>query len=570
MDNETSEIAKLTGRISKDPKSKLFVPLSEAYKKAGDIEMAIYVLLEGLKSNPEYVTARSSLGKLLLVKGDLAGAQKEFEEVVKAIPDNLMARKKLGDLFILQDRPHDALPHYKIALSLNPGDRELASLILDVEAGREVRSKIQTLKAKTTEIQAVKQEPPASGAAPEPAPGPVPPQPSNIEPKTPIETSPVSQPVSPASFTETAQSPAFSVTEAEEPEEVLVVEPLEPETSAQEQPAAGSALSGDHEHREVSSVVAEENLDFDLSAGDQFPEEPVVSRDIRPETELFKVEDRGTIPTVISEETAANEIVETGFGEEFIEKTPEPSFEDFSGKSDDFTTDTLAELYISQGFFEKAIEIYERMLVDQPNSRGLQDKLSWVRAAVVRTAAPASEQKNEADILAAQEAMEYVPVAEAGEVMKGPLEERRPQQKEDTAGFKPEAFTEVREYVPTVEPEEILIEAEVVAEPGEFGPGKESSEDNIFAEAREYKPASGPIDQTTGRDAGFKVFAASPVQAPERRDFEPREYVPPPLEQELVEPSSKHERATRVLSNAGRKETIARLETWLTTIKKEK
>src|ERR1700690_1014663 len=230
MDNETSEIAKLTARISKDPRSKLFVPLADEYKKAGDIEMAIYVLLEGLKSNPEYVTARFSLGKLLLAKGDLAGAQREFEEVLKTNPGNLMARKKLGDLFILQNRPHDALPHYKIALSLNTGDGELASLILDVEAGRDVRSNIQGLKAKTTDEQAVNKEPPALAAASEPAPGPVPPQPANIEPKTPIETSLASQAVSTALFTQMAPAPTSSMTETEEPEEVLVVEPLEPET----------------------------------------------------------------------------------------------------------------------------------------------------------------------------------------------------------------------------------------------------------------------------------------------------------------------------------------------------
>ncbi len=99
MDKETSEIAKLTGRISQDPKSKLFVPLAEEYKKAGDLEMAIHVLLEGLKNNPDYVTARSSLGKLLLAKGDLAGAQKEFEEVVKHIPDNLYGPEKAGRSF---------------------------------------------------------------------------------------------------------------------------------------------------------------------------------------------------------------------------------------------------------------------------------------------------------------------------------------------------------------------------------------------------------------------------------------------------------------------------------------
>ncbi len=69
MEKGSSEIAKLTERISKDPKSKLFVPLAEEYKKAGDIEMAIAVLTEGLKNNPGYVTAKSFLGRLLLEQG---------------------------------------------------------------------------------------------------------------------------------------------------------------------------------------------------------------------------------------------------------------------------------------------------------------------------------------------------------------------------------------------------------------------------------------------------------------------------------------------------------------------
>jgi hypothetical protein len=61
----------------------------------------------------------------------------------------------------------------------------------------------------------------------------------------------------------------------------------------------------------------------------------------------------------------------------------------------------------------------------------------------------------------------------------------------------------------------------------------------------------------------------SPVQEPPRKDFEPREYVPPDREQKSPKSASQEERAARVL-NAGRKETIARLESWLTIIKKEK
>ncbi len=574
MDKETTEIAKLTARISRDPKSKLFVPLAEEYKKAGDVEMAIHVLLEGLKNNPEYVTARSSLGKLLLAKGDLASAQKEFEEVVKTMPDNLMAQKKLGDVFVLQDRPLDALSHYKIALSLNPGDGGLESLVSDIEAGRDVRTKIQGLKAKTTAEQTIKRETPESVSAPVSAPGPVAPQSVKAEPATPVETQPVSQAGSPEPVAGPAASaPQSTMTEKEEPEEVLVVEPLEPVVSAQEEPSTvGIALPEAQEIRTGPPVVAEESFDFDLSAGNQLPDELVVSQDTRLETELFTVEDGVTVPTGASEEIDAGEIVETAHGEEAIETVPEPQPENIPGKSDDFTTDTLAELYISQGFFEKAVEIYERMLVDKPNSRGLQDKLSWVRSAVAGTPAPPAEQKKEADIFDREETSGFVPAAGTDELVVEPMEERQPQQNGELEGIIPEAVSGADEYIPIIEPEEILIEAEEVVGPGESGPGKEAAEVNKVAESREYVRASVPKEQTTSGEAGFMVSVASPAESPDgpRKDFEPREYIPPPVEQEPLKPDSHKEPEKHAPGIPGRKETIARLETWLTTIKKEK
>ncbi len=546
MDKEISEIAVLTERISKDPKSKLFVPLAEEYKKAGDIEMATYVLLEGLKNNPDYVTARTSLGKLLLVKGDLAGAQKEFELVVKSIPDNLMAQKKLGDLFILQNSQHDALAHYKIALSLNPADGALAALILDVEAGQDVRSKIQLSKAKTVAEQVVKKEPPASTAAGKPARESVFPQASKVEPIKPVEFHPVSQTVSPAPDAGSSYAPASSVTEPDEPDEVLVVESLEQETSVLEPHTAGIDLPVGKKPESMPSVAAENDFGSDVSASSHARDESAVSEVIRPENEQFNIEETDTISPGISEKPALDEFVEAEIIEAVPEKAGEQSFDDISEKSDDFTTDTLAELYISQGFFEKAIEIYERMLADKPDSRGLMDKLAWVRAEAAQAAAPAAERKKVPEVPGDRVVREYIPVAEA------------------------------REYVPTVESEEITIEAEVLTEPGELMPEKPSRVEPFFAEAGEFKPLTGPEKQpTAGGVAGFDVLTAHSVQEqarlrPQFTDFEPREYVPPAAERELVKPAAEKVSATTTPGIARRKETIARLETWLFTIKKEK
>ena len=345
MDKETSEIAKLTERISKDPKSKLFVPLAEEYKKTGDLEMSIHVLMEGLKNNPEYITARSFLGRLLFEKGDLAGAQKEFEEVAKTIPDNLMAQRRLGDLYALQNKPADALKHYKIALSLNPGDEEIVALVSDVEAGRNIKERL----LKPRQPAKVKTAPSAPVTAQ------TEPQPTPIAAKVP----------------EPPHVPVMASMESEEPEEVLVVEPLEVE------PQKAATVLADLKMEAIlpeAADRAEKKLptgEFDFLAEQGHEIGPAAVQE-EPAEIVFDITEPGKETSTPDAGTAEPLQVETGSSL----KVPDAS----SKNGDDFTTDTLAELYIAQGFFDKAIDIYQRMLTDNPNSQKLKDKLTHVRA----------------------------------------------------------------------------------------------------------------------------------------------------------------------------------------------
>ncbi len=488
MDKDTSEIAKLTERISKDPKSKLFVPLAEEYKKAGDMEMSIHVLTEGLKNNPGYVTARSFLGKLLFEKGDLSGAQKEFEEVAKAIPDNLMAQRKLGDLYALQGRAADALKHYKMVLSLNPRDQETASLVADVEAGRDVKARLVKQKPQPLE-DALKSEGSSPKAVPAQA---AKPQPAPIAAK-PLVTPP----------------PAAEATE--EPEEVLVVEPLEP---------AGSGS--------LKEALASKGLDF-LSEPVQEPAQTGPGEESRAffdQEGPFAVQQAAGVTHAV-EETS----IEAREGET-------PTFAEGPDKqADDFTTDTLAELYISQGFFEKAVDIYERMLVDNPNSQGLKNKLANVRAMAAETAPP-TEPDTEARPFAVPEDLVT-----------------RPAPPEEPAADMAAGFFD--EYVPLPSAE---IEMPQPADQ-ESSPSPEGGKKGLRS-----GPASGQPKQF---DAGF----------------EPVEYVPPSgtpqqgAEETFGTTADEKPIAGKTGANitrqrkspvTGRKETIDRLENWLHHIMKEK
>ncbi|MEK6691858.1 MAG: tetratricopeptide repeat protein [Nitrospirota bacterium] len=139
------EIAKLSDKLTKDPSSKLFVPLAEEYRKIGMLDEAIQVLADGLKANPNYMTARVSLGKMLLEKGNISESREEFEQVVQAIPDNLFSHKKLAEIYQSEGNAENLLKEYKIILSLSPKDEEVKNALDELE-GRSALSSAEPVE----------------------------------------------------------------------------------------------------------------------------------------------------------------------------------------------------------------------------------------------------------------------------------------------------------------------------------------------------------------------------------------------------------------------------------------
>lgn len=129
------EIERLKEKVDKDPNSKLFVPLAEEYKKEGMLDEAIDVLMKGLERQPNYMSARVSLGKIYLNKGRLSEAGAEFEKVVSAIPNNLYAHKKLAEIYRNLGERDKAVEEFRKVLKLNPTDEDAAKS-LDIVEGR--------------------------------------------------------------------------------------------------------------------------------------------------------------------------------------------------------------------------------------------------------------------------------------------------------------------------------------------------------------------------------------------------------------------------------------------------
>ena len=59
-----AEIEDLKKKLSQNPDSLIFVPLADAYRKAGMLDEAIEVCKTGLEKHPMYTSARVVLGRI--------------------------------------------------------------------------------------------------------------------------------------------------------------------------------------------------------------------------------------------------------------------------------------------------------------------------------------------------------------------------------------------------------------------------------------------------------------------------------------------------------------------------
>lgn len=431
------EIARLSAQLARDPKSKLFIPLAEEYIKAGMVEEAVMTLEEGLKVHPAYMSARVLLGKAHLEKGDIDSACVQFEAVVKAIPDNLFAYKKLGEIYRSQGRRDDAMKAYRMITLLSPKDEEARQSLAALESGAmPVESStpsaqetvVETHRAGETVKEAQK---PTTPAAPEP---PVQEEPAEEGPKvfdltgfeeelpeeaTALEALPeeihqeepdfLEMPVPEMETLESMRQAAPAEQTLSE-EEALPVEE-EPQSFSLDEDVPFALDTAPDE--DVSDTSISDRLASDLEFGDMLSAEPEAGEEpeLEPETEpvdeaaaagySVKLEDDGRLNDILStinaeevEEEVSTEVnrpvyeiqddltsveidgmkYRPGIAEAGVSPaSPESPAE--NGTKEAFKTETLAELYITQGFYDRAINIYKDLLNERPDDLQLKQKL---------------------------------------------------------------------------------------------------------------------------------------------------------------------------------------------------
>ena len=106
----------------KNPRSRVFAPLAEAYRKMGLLDEAYQVAAAGVKVHPGFASGRVALAKILIDKKDFQAAIEHLQAAVKISPDNLLANSLLGETWIALRRPKEALKAYKMVLFIDPSN----------------------------------------------------------------------------------------------------------------------------------------------------------------------------------------------------------------------------------------------------------------------------------------------------------------------------------------------------------------------------------------------------------------------------------------------------------------
>ena len=111
--------------LSRDPSTPKFVFLAEILRQQGDGHRATEILIKGLRSNPDSITARSILGKIYYDRWMIDQAKNEMEKVIRVAPDNIDAAKMLIQIYRGEENYNKALETCYSSLIFNPEDDDL-------------------------------------------------------------------------------------------------------------------------------------------------------------------------------------------------------------------------------------------------------------------------------------------------------------------------------------------------------------------------------------------------------------------------------------------------------------
>ncbi|MCC7193937.1 MAG: tetratricopeptide repeat protein [Gemmatimonadaceae bacterium] len=373
----------LLKRYEENPR-RFFAPLANEYRKSGDLEQAIALCEQHLREQPGNMNGHVVYGQALFDASQYADAEATFTTALDLDPENLIALRHLGDIARLAGDAPKAIGWYERVLDADPRNSEIQGFIEELKA-RGAAEAAAGAGTQPAEPEARPSSAVRSDAISDAAPGtPVPAVPSALSDARTIEISahqpspfaptPIApiQPVAPPRPRVPLLDLDFGARDGS-PDHAAVPDapgPSAPPAPAEEDVAGaadhGVAALGDIEFTDIGSLEPPE------PGAIGGLEAPDATADILPPAE-------GAPPQPLGMETA--------FGWEL----PDASSHGLSADVDVpdapaveppavFVTETMAELYLQQGFRDEALEVYRKLAEQNPDDAALRERIHSLEA----------------------------------------------------------------------------------------------------------------------------------------------------------------------------------------------
>ncbi len=312
-----------------DPRGRAFVPLADAHRRLGDLDKALAVIQEGLGAHPDFASAHVVLGWVYRSRQEPDDAMRSFERVLELDAENTIARAAIAE--VIDDQRAQA---YRDEVAARKSGEPTA------EDERPVVP-IASLAPAEQDVAIA-----APDAAPDVAPESVP---DEGRPVVPIASlAPAEQDVAIAA---PDAAPESAPDEGRPVVPIASLAPAEQDVTSAAPDAAPDVTpeSVPDEGRPVVPIasLAPAEQDVTSAAPDAVPEsvpdgDPVVAI--------------ASLAPVDQDDTSAAPGARRGDGEIY--------------------TQTLAELYATQGATGEAIEVYEKLIADDPDNEALRRRLT--------------------------------------------------------------------------------------------------------------------------------------------------------------------------------------------------
>jgi len=127
------QIDRYTEMISRGGRAHLYAKLADAYRKAGLLQDAAHTARTGLKTFPDSLVVKESLGLCLLDMGEPEEAVRALAPVVERLPENAVAAIALAVSLARIDRTEDAIQVLKRRLTKDPFDKKAGAFLRKLE-----------------------------------------------------------------------------------------------------------------------------------------------------------------------------------------------------------------------------------------------------------------------------------------------------------------------------------------------------------------------------------------------------------------------------------------------------